>query len=48
MTAIPRLFYMSQPATVEDLTANPALPYMGQLLYGEVLASNHVISRVSQ
>ena len=48
LTANPRLFYMSQPATVEDLTAIPALPYMGQLLHGDVLTSNHVISRVSQ
>ena len=45
LTAIPRLFYMSQPATVEDLTANPVFLYMGQLLYGEVLTLNQVIPK---
>ena len=48
LIANPRLFYMSQLATVNDLIANPELPYMGQLLHGDVLTSNHVISRVSQ
>jgi len=48
LTANPRLFYMSQPATVNELIANPELSFMGQLLHGDVLTSNHVISRVSQ
>ena len=45
LTAIPRLFYISQPAAVEDLTANPVLLYMGQLLHGDALTLNQVISK---
>ena len=45
LTAIPRLFYISQPAAVEDLTANPVLLYMGQLLHGDALTSNQVIPK---
>jgi len=45
LTAIPRLFYISQPVTVEDLTANPVFSYMGQLLYGDALTLNQVIPK---